>query len=45
MGREVNRKGIRKMTPREWVRLQGFLDMFKLNLVDTHLYKQINDSQ
>lgn len=26
---EVNRQGIRKMTPREWARLQGFPDNFK----------------
>ena len=29
---EVNREGIRKMTPREWARLQGFPDDFKLEL-------------
>jgi DNA (cytosine-5)-methyltransferase 1 len=27
---EVNRQGIRKMTPREWARLQGFPDSFKM---------------
>ena len=41
---EVNRKGIRKMTPREWARLQGFPDDFKLELADTHLYKQFGNS-
>lgn len=41
---EVNREGIRKMTPREWARLQGFPDDFKLNLADTHLYKQFGNS-
>lgn len=41
---EVNREGIRKMTPREWARLQGFPDTFKLNLADTHLYKQMGNS-
>ena len=41
---EVNREGIRKMTPREWARLQGFPDDFKLELVDTHLYKQLGNS-
>lgn len=41
---EVNREGIRKMTPREWARLQGFSDDFKLELADTHLYKQLGNS-
>ena len=41
---EVNRLGIRKMTPREWARLQGFPDNFKLELADTHLYKQLGNS-
>ncbi len=41
---EVNREGIRKMTPREWARLQGFPDDFKLELADTHLYKQFGNS-
>lgn len=41
---EVNREGIRKMTPREWARLQGFPDDYKLTLADTHLYKQFGNS-
>ena len=41
---EVNREGIRKMTPREWARLQGFPEDFKLELADTHLYKQFGNS-
>ena len=41
---EVNKLGIRKMTPREWARLQGFPDSFKLTLADTHLYKQFGNS-
>ncbi len=41
---KVNRDGIRKMTPREWARLQGFPDSFKLTLADTHLYKQFGNS-
>lgn len=41
---EVNRQGIRKLTPREWARLQGFPDSFKLELADTHLYKQFGNS-
>jgi DNA (cytosine-5-)-methyltransferase len=41
---EVNREGIRKLTPREWARLQGFPDSFRLELADTHLYKQFGNS-
>ena len=41
---EVNRQGIRKMTPREWARLQGFPDDYKLVLSDVHLYKQFGNS-
>ncbi len=41
---EVNREGIRKMTPREWARLQGFPDSFKLPVADVHLYKQLGNS-
>ncbi|MCL2890986.1 MAG: DNA cytosine methyltransferase [Methanomassiliicoccaceae archaeon] len=41
---EVNREGIRKMTPREWARIQGFPDSFELPLADTHLYKQLGNS-
>jgi site-specific DNA-cytosine methylase len=32
------------MTPREWARLQGFPEDFKLVLADTHLYKQFGNS-
>lgn len=41
---EVNKEDIRKMTPREWARLQGFPDDYKLVLADTHLYKQFGNS-
>ncbi len=41
---EINKQDIRKMTPREWARLQGFPDDFKLELADTHLYKQLGNS-
>ena len=41
---EVNREGIRRMTPREWARLQGFPDTFNLPLADVHLYKQFGNS-
>lgn len=40
----VNAEDIRKMTPREWARLQGFPDSYVLNLADTHLYKQFGNS-
>lgn len=41
----VNREGIRNMTPREWARLQGFPDTFRLDAVsDTQLYKQLGNS-
>lgn len=41
---EINKESIRKMTPREWARLQGFPDSYKLELADTHLYKQFGNS-
>lgn len=40
----VNREYIRKMTPREWARLQGFPDSFILPLSDVQLYKQFGNS-
>ena len=41
---EINKEDVRKMTPREWARLQGFPDTYKLELSDTHLYKQFGNS-
>ncbi len=41
---KINNEGIRKMTPREWARLQGYPDTFKLPLADVHLYKQLGNS-
>ncbi|MCL2642333.1 MAG: DNA (cytosine-5-)-methyltransferase [Candidatus Bathyarchaeota archaeon] len=41
---EVNREGVRKMTPREWARLQGFPENFKFPLADVHSYKQLGNS-
>ena len=41
---KINKDDIRKMTPREWARLQGFPDSYKLELADTHLYKQLGNS-
>lgn len=40
----INKDGIRKMTPREWARLQGFPDDYALPLADVHLYKQFGNS-
>ncbi len=41
---KVNRKGIRKMTPREWARLQGFPDDFVIPVADASAYKQFGNS-
>lgn len=41
---EVNREGIRKMTPREWARLQGFPEEFKIIVSDAQAYKQFGNS-
>jgi DNA (cytosine-5)-methyltransferase 1 len=41
---KINKDGIRKMTPREWARLQGYPENFMLPLADTHLYKQFGNS-
>lgn len=40
----VNREGIRKMTPREWARLQGFPDNFVIPVADSSAYKQFGNS-
>ena len=40
----INTEDIRKMTPREWARLQGFPDSYELPLADTHLYKQMGNT-
>lgn len=41
---EVNHEGIRKMTPREWARLQGFPDNFVIGVADASAYKQFGNS-
>lgn len=41
---EINRQGIRKMTPREWARLQGFSDNFIIPVADASAYKQFGNS-
>ncbi len=40
----VNRDGIRKMTPREWARLQGFPDQYIIPVADASAYKQFGNS-
>lgn len=41
---EVNREGVRKMTPREWARLQGFPDNYVIPVADASAYKQFGNS-
>jgi len=41
---QVNREYIRKMTPREWARLQGFPDEFLIPVADASAYKQFGNS-
>lgn len=41
---EINRQYIRRMTPREWARLQGFPDTFKIVVSDVQAYKQFGNS-
>ncbi len=40
----VNREGVRKMTPREWARLQGFPDNYVIPVADASAYKQFGNS-
>ena len=35
---EINRDGLRRMTPREWARLQGYPDTFTLPFFVFHLF-------
>jgi DNA (cytosine-5)-methyltransferase 1 len=39
-----NEEGIRKMTPREWARLQGFPDSFTFPVSKTRKYRQLGNS-
>lgn len=41
---EVNREGIRKMTPNEWAGLQGFPTDFLIPVADASAYKQFGNS-
>lgn len=40
----VNKDGWRRMTPREWARLQGFPDNFMIEVSDAQAYKQFGNS-
>ena len=40
----INKEDIRKMTPREWARLQGFPESFVLGQSDIQLYRQLGNS-
>jgi DNA (cytosine-5)-methyltransferase 1 len=41
---EINKSGIRRMTPREWARLQGFPDSYIIPVADASAYKQFGNS-
>lgn len=41
---EINHDGWRRMTPREWARLQGFPDSFIITVADASAYKQFGNS-
>ncbi len=41
---EINRDGWRRMTPREWARLQGFSEDFRIIVSDASAYKQFGNS-
>ncbi len=40
----VNTEGVRRMTPREWARLQGYPDNFRIVVADASAYKQFGNS-
>lgn len=40
----INREYIRTMTPREWARLQGFPEKYKIEVSDGQAYKQFGNS-
>lgn len=41
---EYNRDGLRRMTPKEWERLQGFPDDWTAGIANVHRYKQMGNS-
>jgi DNA (cytosine-5)-methyltransferase 1 len=41
---KVNKEGIRRLTPREWARLQGFPDKFIIGVADAQAYRQFGNA-
>lgn len=41
---KINRQFVRRLTPREWARLQGFPDSYKIPVSDTQAYRQFGNS-
>ena len=41
---EISRENIRRMTPREWARLQGYPDAFVIPVSDAQAFKQFGNS-
>ena len=41
---KINEESVRKLTPREWARLQGFPEEFIFPLSDSHIYKQLGNA-
>ena len=41
---EYNKDGLRRMTPKEWERLQGFPDDWTAGIANVHRYKQMGNS-
>lgn len=41
---EINKEGLRRMTPKEWERLQGFPDDWTAGIANQHRYKQMGNS-
>ncbi len=41
---EINHEFVRRMTPREWARLQGYPDKFRIVVSDAQAYKQFGNS-
>ena len=41
---EINREFIRKLTPREWARIQGYPDDYEIPVSDAQAYKQFGNS-
>ena len=41
---EINKEDVRRTTPREWARMQGFPDDYKIPVSDAQAYKQFGNS-